>query len=838
MALANTLDDSINETERLRARRVMADVTEKHPDFLHAWARLADWDIDRGFDERARQLLDSYKSENRMKTPAFFTRWVDLAETLGPRETLNDLHRAGLEFMAVSGSYWWDVINSHVAKNELDDALELVREYRKLAPASAHAAGKEAEILRAQGKLEEAIAIYDEEIRETPGASNLYQAKAQLLLTAGRSEDAIAALELALLMRPQDQQIRDYLSFLRPQEDRFWEPWMVADLHERSEQTRRGSFNYDTVVDQTIVKVSPNGLAQEVSQRVDRVLTADGIDSARAHRVSFQMGDERVDILRVRVYKADGTISEDFDQWQSGGSRKGSTTYNDTGYVNVRANNVGVGDLVEVRWRMSQVANSNFRGDYFGDIAYLQGGRPIGFERYAVIYPADWNLYFRPPALPHDKVENTYPDGREASGVKITSFEMKNVPHVETDPGQPGATDVYDYILVSNKQTYDEIGQWWWSLIEEQLITDEAIKSKVQELVADKSTDDEKIQAIHNYVVKNTRYLHVGLGIHGWKPYRTTTAFRNRYGDCKDKAALLKVMLEEAGIDASMVLVRTRRLGTVDSFPASMHVFNHAITYVPSKDLYLDGTAEFNGTQELTSMDQGAQALVVKDGGKTKFLQLPVDKPEANLLKTKLAIDLTGEEPVARGSIEAHGANAVYLRSSLEDPERRDEVLEKQLAGDYPGAKLVSAKYENLDDLEAPTRITFAFKSEQLLRRDGAREFLLPMAENKDLIGAYARQSTRTQDLTIRVPFANETTVKYTLATDRVFDRIPEPVELKSKFGSLEIAYRPDGQSLEVSVRYSIDVQRVAVEDYDEFRSFLSKATDALDQTIGLAEEK
>ena len=59
-------------------------------------------------------------------------------------------------------------------------------------------------------------------------------------------------------------------------------------------------------------------------------------------------------------------------------------------------------------------------------------------------------------------------------------------------------------------------------------------------------TDDDKVRAIHNYVVQNTRYLHVGLGIHGWKPYRTTTCFRNRYGDCKDKAALLKVMLEEA----------------------------------------------------------------------------------------------------------------------------------------------------------------------------------------------------------------------------------------------------------------------------------------------------
>ncbi|MFB6350632.1 MAG: hypothetical protein ABEK29_02430, partial [Bradymonadaceae bacterium] len=88
---------------------------------------------------------------------------------------------------------------------------------------------------------------------------------------------------------------------------------------------------------------------------------------------------------------------------------------------------------------------------------------------------------------------------------------------------------------------------------------------------------------------------------------------------CKDKSSLMKVMLEEAGVEANLVLVRTRDLGTVDQRPASMHVFNHAIVYVPKLDLFLDPTAEFNGTTELTPMDQGAQALIVEDGGDARM---------------------------------------------------------------------------------------------------------------------------------------------------------------------------------------------------------------------------
>ena len=68
-----------------------------------------------------------------------------------------------------------------------------------------------------------------------------------------------------------------------------------------------------------------------------------------------------------------------------------------------------------------------------------------------------------------------------------------------------------------------------------------------------------------------------------------------RFGDCKDKAALMIALLREVGIDAELVLVRTRRGGRLDTEPASLAIFDHAIVYVPKLDRYLDGTAEFSG---------------------------------------------------------------------------------------------------------------------------------------------------------------------------------------------------------------------------------------------------
>ncbi|MGM0556950.1 MAG: DUF3857 domain-containing protein, partial [Myxococcota bacterium] len=839
--LAREYSESIAKKRQWRERGLLGQVTERYPTFLPGVLAMSDWYAQRGFSQKALEVLREYKGVNRNEITAYLRQVAYLEDSAGQAALAREYKKKLRELAVLTTNYDWGYAQDLLAEGELDAALEVVSEHLERMPWSVSWGRFRSEILRSMGDEEAALAQIDQMIDVMPGRSDLYREKAGLLEALGRTDEAIEVVETAMELKSQDQSLREYHAFLQPNTNRFYEPWMLEEdrIREIAEDYEARSFNYDTLVDQKIIHVAPNGLSQEVVQRVDRVITPEGVDGAKRHRVVYQSGDERVDVLKVRVYKADGTVSEDFDRWYSGGSRKGSTTYNDSASTYIRANNVEPGDLIEFRYRKSQIANENFRGDYFGDIAYMQSTLPNAFVRYAVHHPASWDLYFRKPTLDHRELDNAVPgDAELEQGYQVAGFELEGVEAVKTDPDQPGYTDVYDYVIVSNKKTWNDIGTWWWNLVKEQLIVDDTIGEKVAELTEGLETDDQKIRAIHNYVVKNTRYLHVGLGIHGWKPYRTTTCFRNRYGDCKDKASLLKVMLEEAGIPAKLVLVRTRRLGHVDDFPASMHVFNHAITYVPSKELFLDGTAEFNGTRELTPMDQGAQALIVDDGGDATFMTLPVDEPRENLMRRELTVDLTGDEPVANGRVVAHGQNAVYYRKTLEDPERRDEVFEKQLAGLYPGATLRSATYKNLSNLEKPVEITFSFTGGRLERGNDSGGYVYPYGSPKDLLSAYAKQAYRNQDLTIRVPFENHTTMTYSLGKDRAFDEVPEDVDIDTEFGSVVVDYRRDGDTLEVEIRYSIDVQRVSAEDYPAFRDFTSEVTSALNQTIELISEQ
>ena len=237
-------------------------------------------------------------------------------------------------------------------------------------------------------------------------------------------------------------------------------------------------------------------------------------------------------------------------------------------------------------------------------------------------------------------------------------------------------------------------------------------------------------------------------------------------------------------------------------------------------------------------MDQGARALIVQDGGKTKWVKLPVDKSSANRLAHDMEVDLRGDTPKVKGKVIAHGANAVYYREALQDPERRDEVFEKQLAAVFPGAKLATAKYQNLADLERPTVIEYEMAGGQLTRTDGDREYVLPAGSPKDLLKNYAQQSTRTQDLTIRLPFSNNTKIRYVLKESNTIKRLPKDATISSRFGKVQIAYKKIPKGLAVDVEYSIDTQRVKVEDYPEFRQFLVDATTALNASIDIGADQ
>src|SRR5690606_38210117 len=138
---------------------------------------------------------------------------------------------------------------------------------------------------------------------------------------------------------------------------------------------------------------------------------------------------------------------------------------------------------------------------------------------------------------------------------------------------------------------------------------------------------------------KNTRYVALEFGIYGHKPRRCVQTVARGWGDCKDKATVIVSMLRELGIESTIVIVRTQMRGAFNSRIASLAPYDHAIAYVPKYDLYLDGTAEYAGAEELPRMDLSAQAILVNQGD-AEVVTLPAPDPNKNVIQRQISVSL------------------------------------------------------------------------------------------------------------------------------------------------------------------------------------------------------
>jgi hypothetical protein len=336
---------------------------------------------------------------------------------------------------------------------------------------------------------------------------------------------------------------------------------------------------------------------------------------------------------------------------------------------------------------------------------------------------------------------------------------------------------------------------------------------------------------VYDWVVQNTRYVALEFGIYGYKPHRCVQTVSRGWGDCKDKAAVIVTLLKELGIDSTMVIVRSGLRGDFDSTVASLAPFDHAIAYVPSLDLYLDGTAEFTGSSELPGMDQGALALRVNRGD-SELVRLPVAPPENSVRKRDVTATLR-KDGVAQLEVayETTGTSAAAWRRRFHaDGTRRDRLTE-DLAGEFAGFELApgagGVQVGALDDIEQPVAIKVRGTASRLGRQEG-QELTVPVTPGFRLTPTYASLSTRR--IAVKLPplgTLDDTFVVKLPAGMRVVSTPPDATR-DGPFGSYTVAVERDPSRVVVKTRLVVKVRNVPPEQYAAFKQFCADADSAL----------
>lgn len=687
-----------------------------------------------------------------------------------------------------------------------------------------------ARLEQASGHQRRAIELMDRALMVSPYQDEFHRERAEMLLRAGQKSAAIKSFERSLDLRPQQPHLRDLLAALGAEntEDFFSSEGLgLKGVSARIKDAKSSFPKADAVIlnQKVMTSVLSNGLRETLDHRQIYIQDKRGVKSQENQVTVYDPAQSFVEVKRARVRHADGSVEELGNADTYSMTAAGYRMFYDQRQLVVHFPGLKAGDVIDVAFLRRDIADENYFGDYFGDLRPLR--KEIAQLRNEVIYeaPASRPLYF-----------NRSVKRREHKGRVRYQVLGPKVGPLMSQSNMPGWTQSLDFVHVSSYREWNDVADWYWGLVRDQLVSDAAMRKVVREILdrlgPDASVED-KVAALYHHVVQKTRYVGLEFGIHGYKPYRTTQVYERRFGDCKDKASLLKVLLGLAKIDSNLVLVRTRDQGRLTERPASLSAFNHAILYVPSLNRFLDGTAEFSGYGELPSADHGASVLVVKDGKGGDFRQIPQETPNDNRLEERYQVRLANDgSATAALKVQGRGNLLSAYRRAFEDPTTQSQNLQRQLSSRFSGVKVESLSPIAVD-LNKSLKIEARLMLPRVVDRDDARTRSLPlMGKESQLALVRTGSSARRHPFARRSPIHLERRFEYQLPAGASWVEVPKSQRMDSEFGSFELQVRRQGEGVQVQMTLRLETGELSVRSFAAYRSFLQSIDRSLNQRL------
>lgn len=720
-----------------------------------------------------------------------------------------------------------DRIALSVAKRDKNGAARWVERLLETNPDSPRALATAADTYVSLGDRAKAIAMHRKALEMAPEDVPTLRRLADVYALNGQTDEQLRLLKKVLELRPQDKDVREYVAHTGPSKARADEVYArpSSEFLALRDAPAQGK-NRRTLVDLQVTTVFPNGLASRFHQIVFQPLTDAAAAQAREYGFSFEADTETVQLRGAKIYRKNGQIDEAIESGEGDADDPAMAMYTSARAFYVHFPRLNPGDVVELLYRVEDIAPRNAFADYFGEVVYMQSTESIARSEYVLITPKSRQFYFNEP-----KVPGLSRSIEEKGNEKIFHFVAANVPGLDTEALAPPVSETLGHVHVSTYKNWDDMGRWYWGLVKDQFTADDEVRKRVAEITKGITDEKAKIRAVYDYVVQKTRYVALEFGIHGFKPYRCAQIFARGFGDCKDKATLIVTMLKELGIPATIVIVRTGLRGDFETSPASLAPFDHAIAYVPSQDLYLDGTAEWSGSHELPSMDRGSLALQVNEG-KPKLVHLPIPPATESVVAKRVdaTIGASGDAQLAI-DLDVTGANAAAWRQRYHAKTTQKQRLQEDLSTDMQGLEVSDVQAGDLDDLEQSVRMQAKGKSANFARRDGDA-WRVAMGAKEFAIASWAQLSRRSSD--IRIPALStremETTVRLPAGAKVV--SAPREASGSSPFGTFKTEVKTNGNVVSVKTSVALTKSRITASEYGAFRAFCEQVDRALGQSL------
>ncbi len=606
------------------------------------------------------------------------------------------------------------------------------------------------------------------------------------------------------------------------------------------------------LLDEKTLNVNQNGgLVTEIKRAV-KILNREGRAFAIA-RASYLVSAGKVGNFRAWVINSDGKSNEYGKKETLDVIADPDDVYNEGRMKIIDASrDVETGFVFGYSYQISEKAL------FFQDIWQFQGRLPTIVSRYTANLPNGWDA--NGITFNHAQISPT------VNGSSY-SWDLKNLAPIPPEPMSPSVINLAPFIAINflpddeqakrNRvfENWRDVSLWATALYDPQVVVNDEIAIKARELTANATTELEKIKAIGTYV-QNLQYISIDIGVaygNGYKPRPADAVLKRGYGDCKDKATLMRALLKALKIEAYPVAIYAGDPTFVKKRWASPRQFNHCIiailvgketespTIIENSNLgrmlIFDATDDMTPVGDLSDYLQGSYALIMA-GEKGDLIEMPTIPPGNNALEREVDVKI-----LENGSIAGHireftkgqaskRERSMFRRLSKNDYKR---MIERWITRGATAAKLV--KFTPKDNHSAASfELDIDFVAPiygQLMQN---RLLIFKPAIVSRTRSIYLTEKTRSHPISLRSTSFTEK-ASFELPKGFVVDEVPDPLNLKTAFGNYVSSYQVEEGKLIFKREFVTRRSIVPAENYKAVRDFYRKILDAEQSPVVLVRQ-
>jgi transglutaminase-like putative cysteine protease len=324
------------------------------------------------------------------------------------------------------------------------------------------------------------------------------------------------------------------------------------------------------------VKISENGRAQSHVRMAVKLLKSSGTEFATLAQPVMSWGEAKY--VKGWLIQPSGKKKElDDHQVVRVAASQAAGYYDDAVVLGAHFEEATEGSIVAYEYDLDE---SSSWGAFFQQFVF-QLQQPVLFAQFSLEIPEGWTVQAglqNCEGCVYEHVEDRHvwtvrnlafrPDEPLAPVWKLSSRRLRvNC----TGPSKGNSVTFADWSSAAH---------WVAGIMDSSAIPDAAVKEFTTSLTAPAPTVVGKINLIADFVRSQIRYVAVEIDKGRFGPRHAGQTYGNRFGDCKDKAALMRAMLAAIGVPSVAALASIDM--PVDSTVVSPFQFDHCIVGIPT----------------------------------------------------------------------------------------------------------------------------------------------------------------------------------------------------------------------------------------------------------------